>query len=157
MTFVRFLHLVGIGVWLGAGAVTALLVRAAAADPPGRRAERLELVGRLYAWLVGPGAILGTGSGLALTMMAASAGYGARLGTPASAAMQVLGLVAGFLEMFLTFPASQRLLRAVVAAEERELAQAGERMRRRVAALGPIALALLLISLYLGVIAVPHG
>lgn len=157
MTSVRFLHLVGIALWLGAGAVTALLCRAARADPPSRRAERLELVGRLYAWLVAPGAILATGSGIVITMMAASAGYGVRLGAPASAAMQLLGLAAGFLEIFITFPASQRLLRAVLAATEAELAGAGERMRRRVAALGPVALALIVISLYLGVIATPHG
>ncbi|HET7038937.1 MAG TPA: DUF2269 family protein [Gemmatimonadales bacterium] len=157
MTFIRFLHLVGIAAWLGSGAATALIVRAAAGDPAARRAERLELVGRLYAWLVAPGAILATASGVAITMMAASAGFGARLGAPASIAMQLLGLTAGFLEVFLTFPASQRLLRAVLAAPEAELAGAGERMRRRVAALGPVALALVVISLYLGVIATPHG
>lgn len=157
MTFVRFLHLAGIAVWLGAGAAAVVLARIAATDPAGRRADRLELVGRLYAWLVAPGAILATGSGVAVTMMAASAGYGARLGAPASAAMQALGLLAGILEVFVAFPASQRLLRAVLAAEEAELPRAGERMRRRLAALGPVTLGLIVVSLYLGVIGTPHG
>jgi len=157
VTFMRFLHLVGIGVWLGAGAAAALLVRVAAQDPPERRADRLELVGRFYAWLVAPGAILASGSGLAITMMAASAGYGARLGEPASAAMQVLGLLAGALEIFGSFPASQRMLRAVLASPGPDLAGAGERMRRRVALLGPAALAMVVVALYLGIIATPRG
>jgi hypothetical protein len=89
-------------------------------------------------------------------MMAASAGYGARLGVPASAAMQVLGLVAAGLEILVTFPASQRLVRAVLAAQGPELAGAGEVPRRRIAALGSITLALVLVALYLGVIASPH-
>lgn len=157
MTFIRFLHLLGIGVWVGAGAAAILLARVAAADPPERRADRLELVGRFYAWLVAPGAILATASGLAITMMAASAGYGVRLGQPASAAMQGLGLLAGFLEVFAAFPASQRLVRAVLAAERGALAGAGERMRRRIVTLGPLTLTLVVVSLYLGVVATPHG
>jgi uncharacterized membrane protein len=153
----RFLHLAGIGVWLGAGAAALLLARMAAGDAPERRADRLEQVGRFYAWLVAPAAILATASGLAITMMAASAGYGARLGAPASAAMQVLGLVAGGLEIFGAFPASQRMLRVVVAAEHGELAGAGERQRRRLVRLSPVSLSLVVIALYLGVAATPHG
>lgn len=153
----RFLHLAGIGVWLGAGALTLLVIRMAAADPPERRADRLELVGRFYAWLVAPAAIMATATGLAITMMAASAGYGARLGAPASAAMQVLGLLAGGLEIFGAFPASQRMMRAVVAAERAQLAGAGERQRRRIAALGPVILLLVAAALYLGVVATPHA
>jgi uncharacterized membrane protein len=156
MIFVRFLHLVGIGIWVGAGGAVALLARVAAGDPPERRADRLELVGRLYAWLVAPGAILATASGIAITMMAAGAGYGARLGAPASAAMQVIGLVAAGLEILVAFPASQRLLRAVLAAQGPELAGAGERMRRRVATLAPVILALVIVAVYLGVAATPH-
>jgi hypothetical protein len=156
VNFLRFLHLIGIGVWLGAGGATALLTRMAAGDGPERRADRLELVGRLYAWLVAPAAVLATGSGIAVTMMVASAGAGSRLGAPASAAMQVLGLLAGGLEILVAFPASQRLLRGVVSAQTADLAGAGERQRRRIAALGPVILALVLVATYLGVAATPH-
>lgn len=157
MSALRFLHLLGIGVWLGAGAAAVLLARAAAGSPAERRADRLELVGRCYTWLVAPGAILATVAGIGVTMMAASAGYGARLGEPASAAMQALGLLAGGLEVLVAFPASQRLTRAVVAADDAALGQAGERMRRRIATLGPVTLSLVVVALYLGVIGTPHG
>jgi uncharacterized membrane protein len=156
MSFVRFLHLVGLGLWLGAGGAAALLARLAAGDPPERRADRLELVGRLFGWMVAPGAVLTTASGIALTMMAASAGYGSRLGTPASAAMQVLGLVAAGLEILVSFPSSQRLMRAVLAAQGPELAGAGERMRRRLTLLAPITIGLVVVATFLGVIATPH-
>jgi uncharacterized membrane protein len=157
MTFIRFLHLLGLGVWVGAAASALWLVRAAAADQAARRADRLELVGRLYTWLVAPGAVLATASGMAITMMGASAGYGERLGEPASAAMQGLGLLAGALAIFVTFPASQRLFRAVLAADQAGLATAGERMRRRLAAIEPVILALIVIATYLGVLGTPHG
>jgi uncharacterized membrane protein len=154
MIVVRFLHLIGIGLWLGGG--TAVLALGTAAGSAGAgRAERLSLLSRLYGMIVGPGAVLATLSGIALTMLVSSRGEGARLGHPAAVGMEVLGLVAGVLEIFVTFPAAQRLGRLIAAAEPAEETRAGERLRRRVTVMLGVTLALVVIATLLGVVPLP--
>lgn len=150
MTFVLFLHLVGIGLWLGAG-TTALAFAVAARQETPLRLPRVLLLGRVYSMIVAPGAILATASGLALTMVAASGGSSVELGTPALAAMQTLGLVAGLIEIFVAFPTAQRLT-AVAAASVDGAAWGGEALRGRLARLLSFTLTLVLISTYLGLL-----
>jgi len=150
MTFVTFLHVVGIALWLGAGAVALLFATAAAQDTP-MRLPRVLLLARIYTLLVAPGAMLATASGIALTMMAASGGDGGRLGEPALAAMQTLGLLAGILEIFVGFPTSQRLGGAGVAAMD-GAAWSGERLRSRLVIVLSITLTFVVVSTYLGLL-----
>jgi len=150
MTLVRFLHVVGIALWLGAGATALLFATAARQDTP-MRLPRVLLLGRIYTLLIAPGAMLATASGLALTMMAASGGDSARLGEPALAAMQSMGLMAGILEIFVAFPTAQRLTGAGIAAMD-GAAWAGEGMRARLVVLLWITLTLVVASTYLGLL-----
>lgn len=150
MTFVTFLHVIGIALWLGAGAVALLFASAARQDTP-MRLPRVLLLGRIYSLLVAPGAMLATASGIALTMMAASGGDGGRLGEPALAAMQTLGLLAGILEIVVGFPTSQRLAGAGVAAMD-GAAWSGERLRSRLVIVLSITLTLVVVSTYLGLL-----
>lgn len=150
MTFVTFLHVLGIALWLGAGAVALLFATAARQDTP-MRLPRVLLLGRVYTLLIAPGAMLATASGLALTMMAASGGNGARLGEPAVAAMQTMGLIAGILEIFVAFPTAQRLTGAAVAAMD-GAAWAGERLRGRLVLVLSLDLTLVVVSTYLGLL-----
>jgi hypothetical protein len=150
MTFVRFLHVIGIALWLGAGAVALLFATAARQDTP-MRLPRVLLLGRVYSLLIAPAAMLATASGLALTMLAASGGDGARLGEPALAAMQSMGLLAGILEIFVAFPTAQRLAGAGVAAVD-GAPWTGEGLRARLVALLWIDLTLVVASTYLGLL-----
>jgi hypothetical protein len=150
MTLVLFLHVVGIGLWLGAGAVALLLAVGARHDTP-LRLPRVLLLGRAYSVVVAPGAMLATASGLALTMMAATGGSNVQLGAPALAAMQTLGLVAGLVEIFVSFPTAQRLA-GVAAASVDGAAWSGERLRGRLVRLLSFTLTLVLISTYLGLL-----
>ncbi|MDH4044489.1 MAG: hypothetical protein OEY20_13355 [Gemmatimonadota bacterium] len=150
MTLVRFLHVLGIALWLGAGVVALLFATGAKQDTP-MRLPRMLLLGRIYSFVIAPGAMLATASGIALTMMAASAGYGADLGAPALAAMQALGLLAGVLEIFVAFPTAQRLTGAAAASVD-GAAWAGERMRARLVALLAVTLTLVVVSTYLGLL-----
>jgi len=150
MTLVRFLHVVGIALWLGAGAVALLFATAARQDTP-MRLPRVLLLGRIYALLIAPGAMLATASGLALTMIATSGGDSARLGEPALAAMQSMGLLAGILEIFVAFPTARRLTGAGIAAMD-GAAWAGERLRARLVVLLWIDLTLVVASTYLGLL-----
>lgn len=150
MTLVLTLHFVGIALWLGAGAVALLFAVGAGSDTP-MRIPRLLLLGRAYSAIVAPGAMLATASGLALTMMAMSAGWGAALGSPPLAAMQALGLVAGLLEVFVAFPTAQRLA-GVAAATAEGAVWAGEPLRRRLVGLLCVTLTLVVGCTYLGVV-----
>lgn len=150
MTFVLFLHLLGIALWLGAGSVALLFATGAKQDTP-LRLPRVLLLGRVYSLLVAPGAMLATASGLALTMMAASSGDSGRLGEPAVAAMQSMGLLAGILEIFVAFPTAQRLTGAAAASVD-GAAWAGERLRARLVVLLCVNLTLVVASTYLGLL-----
>jgi len=150
MTFVRFLHVVGIALWLGAGVVALLFATGAKQDTP-MRLPRVLLLGRIYSLVIAPGAMLATASGIALTMMAASADYGAQLGEPALAAMQTLGLLAGILEIFVAFPTAQRLTGAAAASVD-GAAWTGERLRARLVGLLAVNLTLVVVATYLGLL-----
>lgn len=151
MMWLRFLHFIGIALWLGAGAVGLLFATAAKQDTP-MRIPRLLLLARVYAVVLAPGAVLATATGIALTMTAMSAGFGARLGSPALAAMQALGVIAGILEMFVAFPTAQRLAGFAAAALD-GAAWGGERIRARLVGLMSVTLAMVVVSTYLGL----HG
>jgi uncharacterized membrane protein len=152
MTIARFLHMIGIALWLGGGGAVLLLARAAGGAAGAGRLDRLGLLSRTYGMIVAPGALLATVSGIALTMLLSSRGLGSRLSAPAAVGMEVLGLVAGALEIFVTFPAAQRLGRVVAAAEPADAPRAGARLRRRVAILLSVTLPLVAIATLLGVI-----
>jgi len=150
MTLVRFLHVLGIALWLGAGVVALLFATGAKQDTP-MRLPRVLLLGRIYALVIAPGAMLATASGIAITMMAASGGDSARLGEPALAAMQAVGLLAGILEIFVAFPTAQRLTGAAAASVD-GAAWVGERLRARLVGLLAVNLMLVLVATYLGLL-----
>lgn len=158
MTIALFLHVIGISLWLGGGVAVLLLGAAgaaAAADAAGAsRAGRLALLSRIYGMLVAPGAVLATASGIALTMLVYSRGLSARLGT-AAVAMETVGVLAGVLEIFVTFPAAQRLGRVIAAADPAD-PKAGERLRRRTTVMLRVTLGLVVIATLLGVVPPPE-
>lgn len=150
MILLRFLHLIGIALWLGGGTVGLLFANAAKQDTP-MRIPRLLLLGRMYSTVIAPGAMLATATGIALTMTAMSAGFGAALGSPPLAAMQALGLVAGLVEIFVAFPTAQRLA-GFAAATLDGAPWAGERLRARLVGVVVFTLALVVASTYLGLL-----
>ncbi len=152
MTPATFLHMLGISLWVG-GVLAALVIigTTPVSRPAVVRAAAYRLLGKVYAWIVAPGAIATIASGLAITVIAASQGRGARLGEPAVVAMQGAGLLAGILEIFVSFPMSQKLARAASVGEPDALHAVAEPLRNRVAKVSGFALALVIIALYLGV------
>lgn len=150
MTIVLLAHFLGIALWVGAAVVALQLAVGAAADTP-LRLPRLLLLGRVYSMIIAPGATLATASGIALTMMLMTVGDAARLGTPPLAGMQVLGLAAGLGELFIVFPASQRLTQAAAAAVSANRAWAGDALRRRLIVLEVVTLGLVMLSSFLGI------
>lgn len=105
-----FLHLLGMVLWLGgafAGMAAGLGARGASRAQQGSTAR---VQGLLQVRLVGPGAFLTVVSGLVLTIRL----YGAmRDGAPGLALviMQVAGLIAAILALFIGVPTASRLAR----------------------------------------------
>ena len=144
---IRFLHLLGVGIWLGGGLAALVAAYALQDEGPDARAAVDRLLGKLYAWVIAPGTILAVGAGIALTMMLATAGDGESLGDPAIAAMQGLGLVAGGLELLVSFPGAQQLSQVVTASEAGGESPSAARLRRRVARVTTVTMTLVVISL----------
>ena len=157
MTPVTFLHMLGISLWVG-GVLAALVIIGATpvSQPAVVRGAAYRLLGRVYAWIVAPGAIATTASGLGITVIAASQGWGAGLGEPAVVAMQGVGLLAGILEIFVSFPMSQKLARVASVGEPDALPAVAELLRSRVAKVSGFALALVIVALYFGVAGSAH-
>ena len=147
-----FLHLLGIGLWLGGATVAVLVISLETAESPASWATVDQMIGKIYAWVVGPGAILGVAAGIAITMTAASQGFGARLGEPPVAAMQGIGLLAGLVEIFVSLPASQRLGRIGAMSDGTETSALAGKYRGRVRNASGFALVLVVIALFFGVI-----
>jgi hypothetical protein len=157
MTAVLALHLIGVGLWLGAGSVALVFATDARAESA-MRLPRILLLGRIYSLILAPGAVLATGSGIALTMMAYSAGLSTRLGEPALATMQGLGLLAGVIEVFVGFPTAQRLAGAAAVSVNEGRPWRGDRLRFRLTILLTVTLSLVAVSTYRGVLgASAHG
>lgn len=150
MTIALLLHFLGISLWFGAGTVAVLFATGAAADTP-LRLPRLLLLDRVYGLVIAPAAVLATASGLALTMLVVTAGDSARISSPPLAGMQVVGLAAGLLELFVVFPAARRLALSAAAAVSSGKAWTGEPLRRRVVALEATALTLVVLASLLGI------
>lgn len=142
-----FLHLLGMVLWLGG---------AAASMAAGLAAKKAEMrigigaVARLQAAmhvrLIGPGAFLTVISGLMLTIRI----YGAtRDGAPGLAlvVMQLTGVLAGILVLFVAVPTASRLARID---PEGPHARAFEALRSRQAIVGSIGGVLGLIALFTG-------
>ncbi len=153
MTLLRFLHVVGIVLWLGGAVAAMALSMFSRSETAPVRAGVFRLLGRLHALVVAPGVLLTIASGLAIMMMLATAGHGTRLGQPEISAMMALGLVAGLVALFGAFPASQKAAVLADVSESGEPPEAFHRFRRRVAISSSIAGVLAVAALYFGVAA----
>ncbi|MGH7629592.1 MAG: DUF2269 family protein [Gemmatimonadales bacterium] len=141
-----FLHLLGFTMWLGGGLSTMFAGIAA----KGEARQALGVVVRTQAAvqrvLVGPGALLTVLSGLMLTLSVSdrfpeTGGVGLWL-----MVMQVAGLVAGLLTLFITIPTSARLARL----DPETHAAAFDELRKRIRLVASISGSLGLIALLAG-------
>jgi hypothetical protein len=136
-----FLHIFGFGLWLGGG--VALIVNGLAADKEGRPA--LALIMRLQSgiarFIVAPGALLTTLSGLMLTFGNIHA---PTMGNPWMATMQGLGLLAALLTLSISVPAAARLARLDPMGQH---ASYFDRLRKRQRLVGLLSLGMGLVAL----------
>lgn len=144
---VRFLHLLATAAWLGGALAGMTLVVTVRSEPVPVRALVYQLLGRLYARLVAPAALVSVLSGLALTMALAMQGFGAMLGSPRLMVMQGAGLVAGLLVLFIGLPTANKLAQLAAQAKD-TLPPELEEVRKRQAIVQSVAGVLIIIALY---------
>jgi hypothetical protein len=141
-----FLHLLGFTMWLG-GAISTMFAGIAAR---GESRPALGAVVRAQAavqrMIIGPGALLTVLSGLMLTLNVSSR-FGETQGAgPWLMVMQVAGLIAGLITLFIIVPTGARLARLDPEAH----AAAFDRLRKRLKLMGSISGSLGLVALLAG-------
>lgn len=147
MNLARFLHLLGQALWIGGGIAAMTLAIATRGEDSAVKAGVYRLLARVHGVVIAPGALITVLSGLWLTMGMARRGEGAELGEPGLATMQVAGIIAGILVLFIALPTSNLLSRVAEPDEKGQLPPAFERLRKRQAVVSSVAGGLAVLAL----------
>ncbi len=152
MLLIRFVHFLGMALWIG-GMVAAMVLSVSARSATGaERNAAFRWAGRLYSLVVGPGALLTVVTGLVLTMSLAQRAGSQVMAQPSIWVMQVAGLVAGVLVLFVALPTSTHMARMADAAADGELPPSFGGMRRRLAMVVHVVAVLVVLSLFFVVV-----
>jgi len=147
VTLLRFLHMLGICLWLGGVLATITITLLVPEEKPVARASGLRMVGRLHSWIIAPGILLALVTGFVLV---------GRLGTtqlpPSVSAMAGVGVVAGLLALFAQYPTAIKLAAISPAAEQNPVPPALHRVERRLTIVSTIATVLVLLAMYFGAV-----
>jgi hypothetical protein len=141
MPFWLFLHLGGMGLWLGGGVAVLVTGLAAAREDRAVLGTVLRLQWQIARFAIFPGAALTTASGLMLTFRNI---HTPTMGSPWMVSMQGAGLLAALLALSITVPSSARLARLDPNGPH---ANYVDRLRRRQRMVGLVILAFGLIAL----------
>ncbi len=151
MLLVRFAHFFGMCLWLG-GMVAAMVIAVAArSESVSSRVSAFHVLGRVYSFVIGPGAIVTLLSGVALTMSMAQATVGGT-GSLGTGVMQATGLLAGALVFFAGLPTATKLARVADMADENGPPPIFDRLRKRLAAVAHSVAVLAVLALYFGTV-----
>jgi hypothetical protein len=151
MIFVRFVHFVGVALWIG-GAIAAMVVAIAVRREDNVvRATAFRLLARVHALVIGPGAFITLGTGILWTMQLSGQGTDHSLSRPGLWIMEVVGLVAGIMLIFTSLPNASKLAALAVPSDQGELPPAFDRLRKRQAVVSSVSGALAVIALLAGV------
>jgi hypothetical protein len=152
MRILLFVHWAGICVWLGAQLAFMVFGPAAKKMSLESWANTWVTLARVQRVLIAPAAAAATVTGIALTMAAAKS-QAALMGQAWLIVMQTAGLIAGVLALVIVTPLVNKMaLLAVRSMEKGQQDPLAERVRSRLALLGSITGALIIVALYTGVI-----
>ncbi len=126
-----------------------VLAVAARSETGPARAMLYRVLGKIYSFVIGPGALVTLLTGIALTMSLTQGVDGRALGLGVWV-MQVTGLLAGVLVLFAGLPTAAKLARLSVKLEVGGSSPAFERTRKRLAVVAHVAAVLTVLSLYFG-------
>ncbi len=151
MLLLRFGHFLGMALWIG-GAVAAMFMAASLRDGDSElRANAAFVLSRMHAYLIAPGAVITVATGVLLTMAFTSQGRSDFLISPGMVIMQIAGIGAAVLALFVGVPTANQLA-TVLSATEGEPPPLAHRLRKRQAVVSSIAGTLAFAALFFGVV-----
>ena len=151
MLILRFLHFLGVALWIG-GAVAAFTVAMALRDRPvPYRVSVWPMLARIHGFVIAPGAVVTVLSGLMLTMSLTNRGMGQGLMTPGVLIMQFAGIAGAALALFVAVPTANQLA-AFADGELESIPPQAAQLRKRQAIVSSVAGVLALVALFAGVV-----
>jgi len=154
MFLVRFVHYLGMAMWIGGWLAMLLLVVKARSESPQVRASLFGVLARAYTVVIGPGAILTLGSGILWSMAIVGAGdMQSRVAPIGLWVMTAAGFVGGLLVVFVALPTAARLRSVAAPTADGQVLPAFEQQRKRLIAVSYVAGVLALVALFASVLA----
>lgn len=151
MLLLRFGHFLGMCLWIG-GAAAAMFMATSLGDRDSElRANAAFVLSRMHAYLIAPGAVITTATGVLLTMTLTSRGMSEFLLRPGMVIMQIAGIGAAVVALFAGVPTANQLA-TVLNNTKGELSPLAHRLRKRQAVVSSIAGALAFAALFFGVV-----
>lgn len=108
---IRFLHLLGLSMWLGSALAAMAITAAARTETPAGRLAAYRLLARVHAMVLAPGAFITVLSGFLMVGSLVTRGLGDSLGVPGVIVMQTAGLIAGVAAIFVGLPTANSIAR----------------------------------------------
>jgi putative copper export protein len=143
-----FAHVLAMSIWIG-GLLSGLVIAVEGRTRTGlARQSCYGLLGKIYSIVIGPAVLITTVTGVALTMSMAQRVGSAAMGHPRVWVMQVTGLLAAVLALFVELPAASGLARLAGSLDEGATSPAFERLQRRLSTVTQLVAVLFVAAIY---------
>ena len=154
MLLVRFVHYLGMAMWIGGWLAVSVLVVSERGGSSQERASLFGLVARAFTAVIGPGALLTLGSGIMWSMAIVGAGdIQSRVAPIGLWVMTAAGFVGGLLIALGALPTAVKLKAVAVPTADGNMLPIFERLKKRLFAVSFVAGALALVALFASVLA----
>ena len=154
MLIVRFVHYLGLAMWLGGWLVVAVLVATAREESSHVGAALYGFAAKAFMAVIGPGALLTIGSGIVWSMAITGAGdVQSRVAPIGLWVMTAAGFVGGLLVLFVALPSAVKLRAVAVPTAAGKMLPIFERQKKRLIVVAHIAGVLALVSLFASALA----
>ncbi|MCZ6916077.1 MAG: hypothetical protein O7I93_04805 [Gemmatimonadetes bacterium] len=148
MLLMRFAHVLAMSVWIGGLFAGMVIATQGRAQTGLERRSSYGLLGKVYSIVIGPAVLITAVTGLALTMSLAQRVGSAAMGQPRVWVMQVAGLVAALLAMFVELPSATGLARLAGSLNEGGTSPAFDRLQRRLSVVTQLVAVLFVVAIY---------
>ena len=148
MTLVRFVHALGMCLWIGGAIATMVIALGVQKEAAEVRAGVYRLLARIQTSVVGLGALLVVASGFLLMMDYSASGLEVMMREPSRWVMVLAGLLAGAIVLFVALPTAVRMGGLSVISDSGEMPPAFEIYRRRLEVISYVAGLLAVFALF---------
>ena len=154
MLVVRFLHYLGVSLWIGGWLSVALMTSGARGNSAQTRATIASLAAKVQIMLIGPGALVTLGSGILWSMaIVVGGGVESRVAPTGLWIMTGAGIVGSILVALFVIPIARKVRAVAVSGEEGRLLPVFDKLDKRLGLVSAVAGILALVSLGAAVLA----